>query len=67
MATQTTPCGIAVVDYDKDFVQKLEGSAPRLAGCFGLPDSAAIWALINTDAATEHIIQGYIHHREKNL
>ncbi|RHZ64875.1 hypothetical protein CDV55_105195 [Aspergillus turcosus] len=29
-------------------------------------DSAAVWALIDTDPATKDIINGYIHHRAKN-
>ncbi|KAF7166230.1 hypothetical protein CNMCM6106_002126 [Aspergillus hiratsukae] len=57
-----TFAGIPGVDNDKTLVQNLEGSAPRLAGCFGLPDSVSVWDLIDKDQATKEIINGHIAH-----
>ncbi|KAF7122786.1 hypothetical protein CNMCM5793_000896 [Aspergillus hiratsukae] len=37
-----------------------------VAGYFGLPDSVAMWDLINHDAATKEIITAYIDHRKNN-
>jgi hypothetical protein len=66
MASTTTPCGIPGVDYDNAFVQKLELNAPALAGCLGLPDSVAVWNLLNEDPDTKPLINAYIAHRVKD-
>ncbi|KAF7184630.1 hypothetical protein CNMCM7691_005873 [Aspergillus felis] len=65
-AVTTNPCGIPGVDYDKTFVQNLESNAPALTGCFGLPDSVAVWKLINEDKDTKEVINAYITHRVNN-
>lgn len=65
-AVTTNPCGIPGVDYDKTFVQNLESNAPALAGCFRLPDSVAVWKLINEDKDTKDVINAYITHRVNN-
>ncbi|KAH2124180.1 hypothetical protein KXV35_008809, partial [Aspergillus fumigatus] len=41
-------------------------NAPALAGCFGLPDSVAVWKLINEDKDMKDVINAYITHRVNN-
>jgi hypothetical protein len=66
MASTTTPCGIPSVDYNNAFIQKLESNAPALTGCLGLPDSVAVWNLLNKDPDTKPLINAYIAHRVKD-
>ncbi|KAG2411617.1 hypothetical protein HFD88_009173 [Aspergillus terreus] len=42
-ASNTHPCGITGVHYDKKFLEDVEGSAPKLAGMLGLADSSMVW------------------------
>ncbi|GFF30505.1 hypothetical protein IFM61606_10548 [Aspergillus udagawae] len=66
LVTTTTPCGITGVDYNKVFVQNLEGSAPCLTSYFSLTDSVVIWDLVNEDTATKDIINAYLAHCVNN-
>ncbi|GFF59661.1 hypothetical protein IFM46972_11444 [Aspergillus udagawae] len=66
LVATTTPCGITGVNYDKVFVQNLEGSAPCLTSYFGLADSVVIWDLVNKDVATKDIINAYLAHCANN-
>lgn len=43
VASNTHPCGITGVHYEKKFLEDVEGSAPKLAGMLGLADSSMVW------------------------
>lgn len=66
-ASNTHPCGITGVHYDKKFLEDVEGSAPKLAGMLGLADSSMVWNLYFKDAGTRPVLQDWIARRSDSF
>ncbi|KAI9370901.1 hypothetical protein BJX61DRAFT_544160 [Aspergillus egyptiacus] len=66
MTAPTKPCKFVGIEYDQAFVDGLEGSAPKLAGAFGLKDTIQLWDLYNADEDFHELIDDYINHRKAN-